>query len=85
MKAKSGRPKGDRVTQVTAVRLEVGVLSRLRTLSKETGIPQNQLMCNFIGLGLELAESPAGKAAFELRRWADALREQIYAPVCKSA
>ena len=74
-----GRPRGDRVTRAMGIRIEESVLSRLATLSKETGISQNQLVINFIELGLDLAASPAGKAAFLLRAWIDALREPLYA------
>lgn len=75
---KIGRPKGDRVTRAMGVRIEVGLHDRLIALSKETGIPQNQLLCNFLEIGLDLAESPPGRATFQFLRWGDRLKELFH-------
>lgn len=78
MRAKSGRPKGDRVTRSMVFRADVRLLERLAALSGKSGISQSQLVCNFVDVGLDWAESPAGVAAFQLRQVFDKFKEQAY-------
>jgi chemotaxis protein histidine kinase CheA len=77
-KTESKVSEGDKETRAMGIRVQAVLLDRLHALSRETGISQNQLVVNFLELGLDLADSPVGKAAFELRAWVGALREPLY-------
>lgn len=83
MKGKRGRPRTEKVYRETNVRCDPALLDRVKALSDKTGISQNQLMINFIEIGLDLAECPAGSAAFRFRAWADEWRAIFYEPFAK--
>lgn len=75
MKRSVGRPKGEREFFIIAARVPAETAERLKTLSEKYRIPQSQLVCNFVEVGLDLAESPPGQAAFKLLGWSERLKE----------